>query len=125
MNVYENTLNELKRNIQAQKSIYKFRTFLYTINKDIRYHYFDICRSYLENEYNNNTQITMTEKERLLNLLNHWHWNSFETTSTNWWHTLSMNHSHSISLMTLIHLWVDDIQAFDPESFETSTLGLS
>lgn len=83
MSVYDTTLTELKRNIIAQKTIYKFRTFLYTINKDIRHHYFDMCRSYLENEYNNNDQITMTEKERLLNLLNHWQWNSFENTSTN------------------------------------------
>ena len=124
MSVYDTTLTELKRNILAQKTIYKFRTFLYTINKDIRHHYFDICRTYLENEYNNNDQITMTEKERLLNLLNHWQWNSFENTSTNWWYILAMNHSHSLSLMTLLHLWVDDIQPFDPETFETSTDGL-
>ena len=124
MSVYDITLTELKRNILAQKTIYKFRNFLYTINKDIRHHYFDICRNYLDNEYRNNDQITMTEKERLLNLLNHWQWNSFENTSTNWWYILAMNHSHSISLMTLLHLWVDDIQPFDPEIFETSTDGL-
>lgn len=124
MSVYDTTLTELKRNIQAQKTIYKFRTFLYSINKDIRHHYFDMCRSYLENEYINNDQITMTEKERLANILNHWYWNSFENTSTNWWYTLSMTHSHSLSLMTLLHLWVDDIQPFDPENFETSTDGL-
>lgn len=124
MSVYDTTLTELKRSIQAQKTIYKFRTFLYSINKDIRHHYFDLCRTYLDNEYNNNAQITMTEKERLLNLLNHWQWNTFENTSTTWWYILAMNHSHSLSLMTLLHLWVDDIQPFDPDAFETSTDGL-
>lgn len=124
MNVYDTTLNELKRNISAQKTLYKFRTFLYSINKDIRHHYFDMCRSYLENEYRNNSEITMTERERLLNLLNHWQWTSFEQASTEWWHTLCMNHSHSLSLLTLLVLWVDDIQQFDPETFETSTDGL-
>jgi len=124
MSVYDTTLNELKRNISAQKTLYKFRTFLYSINRDIRRHYFDICRSYLENEYRNNSEVSMTERERLLNLLNHWQWTAFEQTSTEWWHTLCMNHSHSLSLMTLIVLWVDDIQQFDPETFETSTDGL-
>jgi hypothetical protein len=124
MNEYDTNLTELKRNIIAQKNIYKFRTFLYSINKDIRHHYFDLCRSYLENEYNNNQQVTITERGRLLNLLNHWQWNSFENTSTHWWYMLAMNHSHSLSLMTLLHLWVDDIQSFDPETFETSTDGL-
>jgi len=122
--MYDTTLTELKRSIQAQKTIYKFRTFLYSINKDIRHHYFDLCRTFLDNEYNNNAKITMTEKERLRNLLNHWEWNTFENTSTNWWYILNMNHSHSLSLMTLLHLWVDDIQPFDPETFETSTDGL-
>lgn len=69
--MYDTTLTELKHNILAQKTIYKFRNFLYTINKDIRHHYFDICRTYLENEYNKNHHVTMTEKERLQNLLNH------------------------------------------------------
>lgn len=124
MSVYDKTLTEIKRNILAQKTIYKFRNFLYSINKDIRYHYFGLCRSYLENEYNNNDQITMTEKERLFNLLNHWEWNTFENTSTKWWYILAMNHYHSISLMTLFNLWIDDIQTFDPETFETSTDGI-
>lgn len=124
MSVYDTTLNELKRNISAQKTLYKFRTFLYSINRDIRRHYFDICRSYLENEYRNNSEVSMAERERLLNLLNHWQLTAFEQTSTEWWHTLCMNHSHSLSLMTLIVLWVDDIQQFDPETFETSTDGL-
>ena len=124
MSVYDTTLLELKRNIIAQKSIYKFRNFLYTINKDIRHHIFDMCRNFLENEHRNNDEITMTEKERLLSLLNHWQWNSFENTSTNWWSILCHNHSHSLSLMTLLHLWVDDVEIFDSEAFETSTIGL-
>lgn len=122
---YESTLIEIKRNILAQKNIYKFRVFIYSLNKDIRHRCFDICKKFLENEYNNNTGITLTEKNRLTNLLNHWQWNTFDSTSTDWWSILSFNHSHSISLMTIIHMWIDDIQTFDSETFETSTLGLS
>jgi len=124
MSTYDASLTELKRNIIAQKTIYRFRNFLYSINKDVRHHWFDMCRSYLENEQRNNTEITATEKGRLQSLINHWEWNSFENTSTNWWYILSMNHSHSVTLMTLLHLWIDDIEIFDSEAFETSTMGL-
>jgi hypothetical protein len=125
MSNYETNLKELKRNILAQKTIYRFRNFLYSINKDIRHQWFDICKGYLENEYNNNSDITFTEKQRLNNLISHWQWNDFENSSTNWWYILTNNHSHSLTLITLIHIWVDEIQIFDPEMFETSTLGLS
>jgi hypothetical protein len=125
MDPYETTLEELKRNIIAQKTIYKFRTFLYSINKDIRHHYFNISKDFLTNEHTNNVQITGTEHGRLTSLLQHWQWDAFETMSTHWWYTLSMHHSHSVTLMTLIHLWTDDIQPFDPDAFETSTQGLS
>lgn len=123
MSDYDKNLTEIKRNILAQKIIYRFRSFLYTINKDIRFKYFEICKNYLENEINN-TNLTATEKDRLQLLIKHWEWNSFENTSTNWWYILAMNHSHSLSLMTLLHLWVDDVQPFDSEAFETSTDGL-
>ena len=66
----------------------------------------------------------MTERERLLNLGNHWQWAMFENESTNWWSALSFNHSKSLSLMTVIHMWIDDINTFDAEVFETSTDGL-
>jgi hypothetical protein len=125
MNNYQETIKELKRNILAQKTIYKFRTFLYSMNKNIRHHCFELCRNYLQNEYHNNNEITVTERDRLENLLHHWQWNEFETNATNWWYILSVNHSHSLSLMTLMHLWIDDVEVFDPEDFETSTLGLS
>ena len=125
MNDYEKNLSEFKRNIIAQKAIYKFRFFLYSINKNIRHHWFTICRDYLENENENNVEITAMEKQRVEALLTHWNWNDFENDSTNWWYILTMNHSHSITLMILIRLWIDDVPIFDPESFETSTLGLS
>lgn len=121
---YDTNLAEIKRNILAQKTIYKFRIFMYSLNKDIRHRCFDICNQFLVNEYNNNTTITVTEKDRLTALLNHWQWTSFENTSTDWWTNLSFNHSHSISLMIIIHMWIDDIQTFDNETFETSTVGL-
>jgi len=121
---YDTHRTEIVRQITAQKAIYKFRVFLYSLNKDIRQHCFIISRDFLINEYQNNSSITVTEKERLLNLLTHWQWSSFENTSTDWWHILSVNHAKSISLMTLIYLWIDDIHTFDIETSETSTLGL-
>ena len=77
-----------------------------------------MCRKYLENEDINNEHLTITEKGRLQTVLNHWEWTSFENTSTNWWYILAMNYSHSLSLMTLLHLWIDDIHTFDSETFE-------
>lgn len=123
MSVYDTTLIELKRNILAQKTIYKFRNFLYTINKDIRQYFFELSRNYFTNESVNNKELTATERERLDKLINHWQWNDFENNASNWWQVLSRNYSHSLTLLTLIHLWVDDIQVFDPEAFETSTMG--
>jgi len=120
---YDLRLAEIKRQITAQKNIYKFRTFLYSLNKNIRQQCFQLSLDFFENEYNN-PMITWTEKERLQNLRNHWQLSSFENTATDWWSTLSFNHSTSLSLMTLIHLWIDDITVFDPEAFETSTLGI-
>ena len=122
---YEINKTELIRQIIAQKNIYKFRQFLYSLNKDIRQKCFDISKEFLDNEHRNNTAITVTERERLLNLTNHWQWNDFDNNSTIWWSTLSFNHSKSLSLMTMIHLWIDDMNTFDPETFETSTDGLS
>ena len=121
---YEYTKTEIVRNITAQKTIYKFRVFMYSLNKDIRQNCFRISRDFLENEYNNNSTLTVTERERLQLLLNHWQWISFDNDSTAWWSRLTVNHYTSLSLMTTIHLWTDDINTFDPEVFETSTDGL-
>ena len=121
---YDNNKAEIVRNITAQKAIYKYRIFMYSLNKDIRQQCFRITKEFLDNEYNNNTSITATERVRLLNLVNYWQWNDFDGNSTNWWSALSLNHSSSITLMTVIHLWIDDIQQFDPEVFETSTDGV-
>lgn len=121
---YEISRAEIMRNITAQKAIYKFRVFMYSLNKDIRQQCFRITRDFLENEYKNTPTTTITERERLRLLLNHWQWNDFDNNSTNWWSLLSLNHSMSLSLMTVIHMWTDDINTFDPEVFETSTDGL-
>lgn len=121
---YDNNKAEIIRNITAQKAIYKYRIFMYSLNKDIRQHCFRITKEFLDNEYNNNSTITATERERLLNLGNNWQWNDFDNNSTNWWSALSFNHSKSLSLMTVIHMWIDDINTFDTEVFETSTDGL-
>ena len=121
---YDTNRTEIVRNITAQKAIYKYRIFMYSLNKDIRQQCFRITKEFLDNEYNNNSTITTTERERLLNLGNHWQWTIFENESTNWWSALSFNHSKSLSLMTVIHMWIDDINTFDGEVFETSTDGL-
>jgi hypothetical protein len=121
---YDNNKTEIVRNITAQKAIYKFRVFMYSLNKDIRQNCFRITKEFLENEYNNNSTVTVTERERLQLLLNHWQWISFDNDSTAWWSRLTINHYTSLSLMTIIHLWTDDINTFDPEIFETSTDGL-
>jgi hypothetical protein len=121
---YDNNKTEIVRQITAQKAIYKFKQFLYSLNRDIRQNCFRITKEFLDNEYHNNTTITVAERERLLNLGNHWQWSLFDNNSTNWWSTLSFNHSKSLSLMTVINMWIDDINAFDAEAFETSTDGL-
>ena len=121
---YEAARAEIVRNITAQKAIYKYRIFMYSLNKDIRQQCFRITKDFLDNEYHNNSTITATERERLLNLGNHWQWNDFDNNSTNWWSALSFNHSKSLSLMTVIHIWIDDINIFDAEVFDTSTDGL-
>jgi hypothetical protein len=123
--IYEANLKQLKRNITAQKTIYKFRTFMYSVNRDIRQHFFNISRSFFINERQHNVAMTMTENARLTQLLEHWDWDAFESASVQWWHILAMQFSHSITLLTLIHLWIDDIQTFDPDAFETSTQGLA
>jgi hypothetical protein len=89
---YDNNKTEIIRNITAQKAIYKYRIFMYSLNKDIRQQCFRITKEFLDNEYHNNTTITVTERERLLNLGNHWQWAMFENESTNWWSALSFNH---------------------------------
>jgi hypothetical protein len=121
---YDTNKAEIVKKITGQKNIYKFRQFLYSLNRDIRQSCFRITRDFFENEYTNNTSITATERERLLNLINYWQWNDFDGNSTNWWSTLSFNHSSSLSLMTVIHMWIDEIHHFDPEVFETSTDGV-
>ena len=121
---YDERKTEIINQITAQKLIYKFRVFLYTLNKDVRFHCFNLCERYLSNEFYDNTTITLTEKDRVQKLLNHWDWVSFDGASTDWWRSLSSEHSKSLTLMTLIHLWIDDVNTFDVETFETSTIGL-
>jgi hypothetical protein len=120
---YEDVKVRLIMKITAQKKIYKFRMFLYSLNRGVREDCFAISRDYLNNELQN-PLVTATERERIQRLLLHWQWNTFDTTSTLWWTRLSTEHNSSLSLMTLINLWIDDIHTFDPENFETATDGL-
>ena len=63
---YDNNKAEIVRNITAQKAIYKYRIFMYSLNKDIRQKCFRITKEFLDNEYDNNSTITTTERERIL-----------------------------------------------------------
>lgn len=120
---YEVNLQEIERKVTGQKYIYKFRMFLYTLNRDIRQVCFRITKEFLENELENQL-VTATERERIQRLLTHWQWTSFDNASTAWWSTLAFEHTKSLSLMTIIHMWIDNITEFDPEKFEGSTDGL-
>lgn len=121
---YENTRKEIINKINFQKTIYKFRTLIYSLNKDIRHLCFSMSRDFLINELNNIT-LSSSEKNRLDLLITHWQVGDFENNSTNWWSVLSHNHSKSITLSILMHLWIDDMTSFDLDQFETSSLGLS
>ena len=120
---YQINRQEIERKVAGQRYIYKFRMFLYTLNRDIRQVCFRITREFLENELEK-PELTATERARVQRLLVHWNWNSFDTASTVWWSTLALEHTKSLSLMTIIHMWIDNITEFDPEAFETSTDGL-
>jgi hypothetical protein len=120
---YELTSLQLKREILAQKAIYKFRMFMYSLNRDVRQSSFRISRDYLENELNN-LSITATEFARVQALLNHWNWQNFSEYSTNWWSVLSSDYSTSVTLITIINLWTDDINVFDNQIPDTATDGL-
>jgi len=120
---YEDNKQVIQRKITGQRYVYKFREFLYTLNRDIRQVCFRITREFLENELNN-PGLTVTERERIQALLPHWNWTTFDTTATAWWSTLAFEHTTSLSLMTVIHMWIDDINVFDAEAFETSTDGM-
>jgi hypothetical protein len=119
---YEDNKQEIQRKITGQRYVYKFREFLYSLNRDIRQVCFRITREFLENELNN-PELTVTERERIQTLLPHWNWQNFDTASTAWWSALALEHTKSLSLMTVIHMWIDDINIFDPDAFETSTYG--
>lgn len=114
---------DIAKNIIITRNINKFRHFMYSRNKDTRQDCFRITKEFLENEYKNSS-ITPVEKERLLNLQNHWQWSNFDNDSTNWWSELSFNHSRSTSLIPAIHRWIDGHQYsstyFDNARVQTS-----
>ena len=101
--IYE---NEIVRNITVQRNIHRFRHFMYSQNKESRQSIFRSIKEFFETEYNN-PSIISTERERLLNLRNHWQWSMFDDDSTRWWSTLSSNHSTSLTLMIAIRAWAD------------------
>jgi hypothetical protein len=121
---YEQRKADLLNEISIQKLLYKFRAFMYSLRRDTRLNCFSICDRYLNNEFHDNITLSVSEKARLEKLMGHWSWEVFDTAATDWWALLSCEHSKCLTLMTLIHLWIDDIHVFDPENFETSTQSL-
>ena len=121
---YKEAKARISAQIVAQKTIYKFRQFMYSLNRDVRRHCFGITRDYLENACGPYSDITVTERGLLIPLLQHWDWAAFDTTAVAWWTALSTSHYASLSLMEVINIWIDDILAFDPDTFETGTDGL-
>jgi hypothetical protein len=66
----------------------------------------------------------VTERERLTQLLQHWNWDAFDGAARYWWNSLALQHSASLSLMTVINLWIDNVTPFDDTAFETETDGI-
>jgi hypothetical protein len=120
---YEQRRKDLLKDIAAQKLLYKFRTFLYSLNKDVRVHCFSLCELYLNNELHDGIQ-TVSENTRLHALVDHWKWSTFETSASDWWKTLSIEHARCHTLMTLIHLWIDDIQTMDGDMLDNATVSM-
>ena len=120
---YETAKEKLIRNFTGYKAINKFRIFLYSLNKEVRMRVFEDINNFFKNEHVS-TITTTTERERLTDIIKDWQWSNFENDSTTWWQMLVANHLHCVSLLTVIHMLVDETNAFDAEAFETSTDGI-
>ena len=121
---YEITRAKLVRNFMGYKAINKFRLFMYTLSKEVRMRVFDDINDFFKNEYNN-LSTTETERGRLHAIMNiQWQWSNFENDSTTWWQMLVANHLHCVSLLTVIHMLIDETNSFDADAFETSTDGI-
>lgn len=115
--------SELIRQVDALKSIYKFRIFLYSLNRDVRQRCFEICREYLQNELEN-IELNISERDRVIQLLNHFQWNEFDQHSTLWWSILSFNYVNSITLIYLINIWTSDLTIAETNIRDDISLGL-
>lgn len=117
---YEDKRVEILKKIRAQKDIYQFRVFLYSLNRDVRQTYFRISKEHFENELQNQS-ISVTERQGLQALIAHWNWTTFDTTSLAWWTEISSTYATNQYLLILVHLWIDDITKFDSDDYEKST----
>lgn len=97
--------------MRAQKAILKFRQVLYALNRDVRQHSFGLIREYLENELTG-VNHTNTEHQRLVNLLGVWQWALFDTASTEWWSALHLQHTHCVTLLNCMQIWIDNEDTF-------------
>lgn len=98
----------LEAEIYAKRTIYQFRTYLYSLDRAARRNTFDLCKAFLENELQDQ-QLKISQRERIEALLAHFDWTSFDTRAMDWWITLSMNHSRCGTLVDLINKWITGI----------------
>ncbi len=124
MNDYETFMKEQRRIINSQKIIHKCSILLNSLQGERRYQWFEICRNHLNCVYNMNNTITLSERNLIQNIINHWDWNTFEQNSSLWWNTIFLNYSNSDILINLLRLWVNNDYILDDEQNETSTLGI-
>lgn len=103
MNAYEEDRQRILNRIGTQKSIHKFRNFMYSLVKDQRRIVFDTCLDFFNYEYANKVDIKASEHEYLRSLMNHFQWNNFENDSMNWWSILSHNHVNCETLHIVIN----------------------
>jgi hypothetical protein len=119
---YTNTKNEISNKLFWVKSINRLRKFVYNLSRDERQYFFNEVSQYIHNELNNNSiHLSETERCLLTNLITHWHINNTESNSTMWWSTLLYNYSGSMTLKTIISVYVCET---DIDSTDDSTLGI-
>jgi hypothetical protein len=95
---------ELAKNIGCYRTLYEFRLYLDSLDKDMRQQCFKVSRDYLENEYKG--PLAPGESLNLLALVNHWSWEQYEKNQIEWWTVLSKNHLNTEAISKLISLWI-------------------
>lgn len=118
---YEQIRATIITQIQTQKIFYKFRVFVYSLNREVRHHCFDLTHQFLENEFRGNLDLHVPERDRIQNLLYHWNWEAFTTHATNWWITLTTQHANCSSLVNVMNIWLENIGLIDTNTPDNRT----